>query len=293
MRVLDELRPWVTASAPLAAGALVLWVALGSGNDPSKSGTTALRRSAGAVAGRAATHAGRAEKQATAGKSGASLQRARACPAGMVLVSGQHCPEVEHRCDDWLDDPKLPFARCKRYHPRAVCKSERITLRFCIDRDEYAEAPGSLPQNYQSLARANEVCRAAGKRLCREREWNFACEGEEMLPYPYGWSREPKCNQDRSDLIEVREGRQVLRDLRAAAGTHPLCVSPFGARDMVGNLDEPVLRDGTHFAPWRTALKGGWWMAGRNRCRPATTAHDDYYRGIQVGIRCCSEASPE
>jgi hypothetical protein len=31
-------------------------------------------------------------------------------------------------------------------------------------------------------------------------------------------------------------------------------------------------------------------MSGRNRCRPATTAHDDYYEDIQVGVRCCSDA---
>ena len=43
----------------------------------------------------------------------------------------------------------------------------------------------------------SKICQAQGKRLCTEREWNFACEGEEMRPYPYGWSREPKCNQDR------------------------------------------------------------------------------------------------
>jgi len=39
-------------------------------------------------------------------------------------------------------------------------------------------------------------------------------------------------------------------------------------------------------------LKGGWWMPARNRCRPATTAHDDYYKDIQVGTRCCAAPLP-
>jgi hypothetical protein len=36
--------------------------------------------------------------------------------------------------------------------------------------------------------------------------------------------------------------------------------------------------------------KGGWWLAGRNRCRPATTAHDEHYCDFQTGFRCCAEA---
>src|SRR6478672_10067819 len=26
-----------------------------------------------------------------------------ACPAGMVLVEGEYCPEVEHKCLEWMD----------------------------------------------------------------------------------------------------------------------------------------------------------------------------------------------
>ena len=129
-----------------------------------------------------------------------------------------------------------------------------------------------------------------GKRVCMESEWNFACEGEEMLPYPYGWERRPICNQDRSDLFEQNPRRRILKDHREAVDARPECVSPFGVANMVGNVDETTFRDGAAFAhPFRNALKGGWWMAGRNRCRPATTAHDDYYEDIQVGVRCCTD----
>jgi formylglycine-generating enzyme len=136
------------------------------------------------------------------------------------------------------------------------------------------------------------LCVSLGKRLCTETEWNFACEGEEMRPYPYGFTRAPKCNQDRDDLYEVNPHRQILADRRERADARPECVSPFGVYNMAGNMDESVLREGKeHVDPFRNALKGGWWMAARNRCRPATTAHDDYYKDIQVGVRCCSGAS--
>jgi hypothetical protein len=61
---------------------------------------------------------------------------------------------------------------------------------------------------------------------------------------------------------------------------------------MVGNVDELVQRDRAFDPRFRNALKGGWWMAGRNRCRPATTAHDDYFHQLQIGTRCCADTAP-
>ena len=112
-----------------------------------------------------------------------------------------------------------------------------------------------------------------------------------MQPYPYGFERRPVCNQDRYDLYEHGRQRTTLRDLREPSTARPACVSPFGVFNMAGNLDEPVRRhDGA--APFDNALKGGWWMPSQNRCRFATTAHDDFYQGIQVGVRCCSSLAP-
>ena len=213
-----------------------------------------------------------------------------ACADGMVLVEGEYCTSVRHECKRWLDDQKLQFARCAEYAPEARCVGKKIRMRYCIDRYEMREADSDLPVNHQSFVTASKLCKAAGKRLCKESEWNFACEGEEMRPYPYGWSRKPVCNQDREDLFEQNPRRRVLKDHRQPVEANPECASPFGVQNMVGNVDETTFRDGaTHAHPFRNALKGGWWMAGRNRCRPATTAHDDYYEDIQVGVRCCAD----
>jgi len=210
----------------------------------------------------------------------------------MVLVEGSYCTDVAHRCKHWLDDEKLPFARCGEYEAPARCVGAQKPLRYCVDRYEYTRPNESLPANYASFVEASRVCTELGKRVCTEDEWVFACEGEEMRPYPYGFSRAPVCNQDRSDLYEMKQQKQVLRDHRHAAGSHPECKSPFGVYDLAGNLDEPVLRESQrHAYPFRNALKGGWWMAARNRCRPATTAHDDHYKDIQIGVRCCREAA--
>ena len=211
------------------------------------------------------------------------------CGPGMVLVSGNYCTEVDQVCSRWLDDEKLPFARCAEYSS-ARCIGQRKPMRFCIDQHEYTPPGETLPQNYASYQIASKTCRSLGKRLCGEVEWTFACEGEEMRPYAYGFSRQPVCNYDKSDLYEMQKGKQVLKDLRAPSGSHDACVSPFGVYDMAGNMDEPTRREHAFEAKFNNALKGGWWMAARNRCRPATTAHDDYYKDIQVGIRCCMDA---
>ena len=209
------------------------------------------------------------------------------CHGGMVLVDGDYCTEVRQDCLDWMEPPDNPLARCAKFAP-SVCTGRREHKRFCIDRDEYVPQGEELPLGDASWTQARETCERGGKRLCRETEWEFACEGEEMLPYPTGAVRDSSaCNFDKSDLVDPATGK--LRDQREPPAKLDRCVSPFGARSMSGNVDEWVWRDRT-WGKWRSALKGGWWMAARERCRPATASHDEHYRELQTGFRCCADA---
>ncbi|HEU4412699.1 MAG TPA: SUMF1/EgtB/PvdO family nonheme iron enzyme [Polyangiaceae bacterium] len=220
-----------------------------------------------------------------------------ACPPEMVLVEGAYCPSVQHECVEWLEEPsKTAFARCARYREPAICASpERVPMRFCIDRDEYVEPGDELPLGEVSWTDAKARCERAGKRLCAEREWVFACEGEAMRPYPHGFEREAAlCNFEQTELVGP-DGK--LRDLRVAPASRPGCLSPFGARNMVGNVDEWVVLDRPHMSAkhggrrMMSGLKGGWWGPLRNRCRPVTVDHDEYFHELQTGFRCCAEAS--
>ena len=213
---------------------------------------------------------------------------APACPSQMLLVEGDYCPEVRQPCEVWVDPPSTPFARCARFAP-SVCDGARVHKRFCVDRDEYVAPGDSLPMGGASWSDARQVCERQSKRLCKETEWEFACEGEQMLPYPTGYDRAPEtCNVDKLDLLDPASGK--LRDLRQPPEELDQCRSPFGARSMIGNVDEWVWRDRTR-GEWRSALKGGWWMPARDRCRPATTVHDEHFRDVQTGVRCCADAS--
>jgi len=271
------LRKWPLASAVLVVAALGLAVS-GARSTPSVS------KRMPAIAGLVAalpTHLPLAPPVAPA------------CPADMVLVEGNYCTDVRQDCNRWLDAESLPFARCAEYSSHSRCVGKRVPMRFCIDRREYTPPGQQLPQNQASYDIATKTCQGLGKRICTDNEWNFACEGEDMLPYPYGYERKPVCNQDQTDLFEKNPHMQVLRDLREPADARPECKSPFGVENMTGNMDEPVAREGfENNQPFRNALKGGWWMPARNRCRPATTAHDDYFKDLQIGVRCCGGAGP-
>jgi hypothetical protein len=215
------------------------------------------------------------------------------CDAGMLLVDGDACLDAEQICLKWIDPPPYQNLRCGEYSKPARCKAPRVHRRFCIDREEYAETTSSsdandvLPVVNKNWGEAKALCETRGARLCKEAEWEFACEGPEMSPYPYGWKRDSAiCNFDKTDLGGPAE---KLKDHRAPLGAYPECLSPFGVHNMVGNVDEWTEREGMT-PPSRSALRGGWWLPGRNRCRAATLAHGEEYSGKQVGFRCCKDA---
>lgn len=211
------------------------------------------------------------------------------CPSEMVLVEGNYCQKVEQKCEVWLDDPLTNnYARCKKYY-RSLCVGERLYMKFCIDKFEYTEPGETLPKVNVNFYEAKKICEGDGKRLCRESEWNFAGEGEEMLVYGVsnersGWrSDHPLCNYDiEKDLGAVGH----LKDHRMPSSSLMGCISPFGVVSMTGNVDELTIKDTTP-GDYQSALKGGWWGCLRNRIRPATTKHNEEYKDIQVGFRCC------
>lgn len=218
------------------------------------------------------------------------------CPAGMLLVEGMACTNPKQECIDWAEDPaKFPYARCRKYKEPSECAGSRVPMAFCIDREEYTRQGEDLPLGDVSWTEAKKTCESQGKRLCQEAEWTFACEGEQMLPYPYGYERNPAvCNFEQQDLVDRNKGK--MYDLRQSIAANPQCMSPFGVHNMVGNIDEWVVLDKPHYSEknggrkMMSGLKGGWWGPLRNRCRPVTVDHDEVFKELQTGFRCCAEA---
>jgi hypothetical protein len=217
------------------------------------------------------------------------------CPESMQLVEGDYCLNVEQRCLEWLDPEEQ--MRCARFAPTVCYGSRRRHLSFCIDRYEWPNRRGEYPMVRVTWHTARRLCESVGKRLCTEREWTFACEGEQALPYPYGYERDRNAchfdrqtrRPDRARLANPATANDEYARLYEAvpSGQYERCVSPFGVHDMTGNVDEWVVNESGR--PYRSALKGGWWGPIRARCRPATYSHDENFIYYQIGFRCCSD----
>ena len=251
----------------------------------------------GTLAAAPATTATTADANAKIVRAGTSKSAAdaAACPAGMVLVEGEYCPELEQTCLEWMDPPTSRYAhfRCKRYAKPAVCKVPKVHRRYCIDATERVEEGTKLPRHFMSWTSSKALCESEGARLCRESEWIFACEGEEMRPYPYGWERDTTaCNTDITEGIG-KVGH--LNDLRSEVGSHAKCASPFGVQDLAGNVEEWTQADGPGQGSkmgWKEVLKGSWWIPSRHACRQFQVGHNDVYNGGETGTRCCKDAPP-
>jgi hypothetical protein len=236
-----------------------------------------------------------------------------ACPAGMVEVWGNMkqggagwMDRVDmlqlSTCVDWIDR-SFP-ERCARFdRARWLALSASLPvqpMRYCIDRFEYPNRRGAYPWIMVNWMEAKALCAQDGKRLCTEAEWTFACEGEEAMPYPYGYTRDAEaCVIDHpwrlvdAALLSPRESDHALAELDRlwqgeASGARPRCRSPYGVYDMTGNVDEWT----TSVVPGErpSILKGGYWGPVRNRCRPSTRVHGEDFMYYQQGFRCCADA---
>lgn len=209
------------------------------------------------------------------------------CPPGMNLIEGSFCKNPRQVCQKWLDPEKSIVRRCAQYQT-TQCTSSKETKLFCMDVEEYTQIPSTKPLTNLSWTDATKICQAEGKRLCDEKEWTAACEGPQALPYPYGYQRQSSwCNIDKLDLLNHKgEFIDQLQDI----SQNPKCYSPFGIHNMTGNADEMVNCSHGEY-PFRSCEMGGWWGPVRNRCRATTYGHDEFFKEIQIGFRCCAEAN--
>lgn len=226
-----------------------------------------------------------------------TIELDKPCPDDMVEVKGDFCPEVRQVCKRWLDTDTRPTAnsgigpmRCAEFSESTCLSKKRVPMHFCMNRYESQNKEGELPRIGMDWYEAKASCEGIGKRLCTNAEWTFACEGEEIKPYPYGDGMhrdESICDQThdpmpagtpRSKWSEYYQGH--------ASGSYPECQSKFGVYDMVAGVDEWIYNESR--TPYVSGLKGGYGTyAVRTRCRSSTLVHGPTFSYYQVGFRCC------
>lgn len=206
------------------------------------------------------------------------------CPKDMVQVKGKYCPAVEEVCEKWIDD-----LRCAKFtYPTKCLSTQKINLNYCMDHFEWPNQEGTKPEIGFDWYGAKARCEGVGKRLCEEDEWNFACEGEDILPYAYGYQRDATiCNVDKPWIdyskYPMSEWNKLYQGI--ASDSHSLCKSWAGVFNMNGNVDEIInAPKGNKF---KNESTGGYWGPIRGRCRPKTTAHSENFSFYQTGTRCC------
>ncbi len=224
-----------------------------------------------------------------------------ACAEEMVLIDDEYCSEVEHDCKQHWYAKANAKKVCEEFEPRSRCVGSRTPKRFCIDKYAWPNRAGERPEVMNNFYQAQVKCAAVGKRLCTESEWTMACEGPDLLPFPYGYTRDPnKCNGDRPwdspnmNKVAKRDPAELARLWQGVrSGSQPHCVSDYGVHDLPGNNDEVVASE-TYSSGFRgkydSVHTGGPWYKGvRNQCRPKIYTHNEGFYYYFLGFRCCAE----
>lgn len=230
----------------------------------------------------------------------------RTCPSEMSLIEGASGPFCIDRWEASLER-KLSSRKREAWPANAPIDGREKEM-VAVSR------PGVTPQGYISGAQASRACKNAGKRLCRLREWQTACQGPRETKFPYGNKRRARACNDRTltktphpvirafrkfaprgtdrksmwGLAAMNDPRLFeLEDTIAATGENADCSNEYGVYDQVGNLHEWIDDP-------RGTFVGGYFMdtvKNGDGCLYKTTAHNVNYHDYSTGFRCCADAS--
>jgi len=150
---------------------------------------------------------------------------------------------------------------------------------FCIDKYEFPNRKGAIPDTGVTWAIAEQRCEFRGKRLCAEFEWERACKSTWEFNWSFGDTYEENvCNMTTGAVT--------------ASGNMPRCRSFENIFDMNGNVAEWVYdRPSAKFAKGAAVTKGGSFNDRPifSRCTFKSMV-DPRTQNDEIGFRCCSPA---
>ena len=197
-----------------------------------------------------------------------------------------------------LDRTEVTAGAYRACVARGACEAPASRARLCT----VAHGPAEAPASCVSWQQADTYCRAVGKRLPTEAEWEHAARGGARGPWPWGDAK-PTCERAVT-LLGDHSGRSCSPGGPAPVGTHPEGATPHGVEDLTGNVAEWVADwYADHYLggggsaergpAWGVAhvLRGGsfrsWPRDARVTARSWATSGE---AGPGVGFRCARDA---
>ncbi|WP_394842481.1 formylglycine-generating enzyme family protein [Pendulispora brunnea] len=201
-------------------------------------------------------------------------------------------PHKETVAAFWIDKTEVTVEAYRACVDRHMCaRPVRKSADCTYDLDD-----PSLPISCVSWKDADTYCRAVGKRLPREAEWEFAARATFPVRYPWGggWTY---CTVA-ATLVRDSSSRTCTGKRPSKVGAHPSGSSPFGVLDLTGNVEEwtsdwyaeHVAEGAAPRAGASHVLRGGGWLSSPSASR--TTSRNwgsSMEAGPNVGFRCAKD----
>jgi iron(II)-dependent oxidoreductase len=194
----------------------------------------------------------------------------------------------------WIDQFPVTNGQFKKfldsthYHP-----ADDLNFLHDWSNGTYAAGSADKPVTWVSLEDARAYAAWAGKRLPHEWEWQYAAQGTDERPYPWGKDWDPSA-------VPVPDTGRTMRGPDSVTA-HPKGASPFGVMDLVGNvwqwtdefLDDhtraAIVRGGSYYQP-----QGSKWyfpqaynLAEHGKLLMMAPSKD---RSATLGFRCAQDA---
>lgn len=214
------------------------------------------------------------------------LAKKGTCPAGMAYVRGgsyvlgdrKDAATVGAFCLDQTEVTVAAYAAC--------VSSGGCTETGLACSDTYANwrraGREQHPINCVDWTQSDAYCRAVGKRLPTEEEWEWAARGGDKGSV-YPWGDAAPTNQ----VCWDGEGNDLGKGKRQATcrvGSYPAGAGPGGLHDLTGNVWEWTSTQG---GAGRVGRGGGWRSDDPSRLRVALRGTDEVgNRSSSLGFRC-------
>ncbi|MEO6600573.1 MAG: hypothetical protein ABIQ16_11905 [Polyangiaceae bacterium] len=84
------------------------------------------------------------------------------CPAGMKLVDGDYCTDVDYECKKSWYDKSNKKTVCEEFAAKSTCVGAKVHKRYCMDTYTWPNEKGARPEVMNRFNQAEVKCAAVG-----------------------------------------------------------------------------------------------------------------------------------